>query len=181
MDMSAGELCNLFRKARIPTSTHRHLILDDSISSILSRDRIHGLLQYDLHLEFYKVEKYTDLVCERATKVLSILICIGQVSALVDNFLHRELFDSRLPLAPSDLPEGFCQAFVDEQQHFLAPVFANGVFRDWKSEVILPFSLDQPIDETVGSFASLHEIEIIPEFQRLIEEPKGDGRKVVTS
>jgi hypothetical protein len=179
-DMSASDLCTLFRKARIPTSSHRHLIVDDTISHILSRDRIRGLLRYELHLEFYKVEQYTDLVYERATKVLSILICIGHVGALIDHFLHPELFDNRLPLALPDLPEEFCQAFIDEQQHFLAPVFTDGSFRDWRSDVILPFSLDQPIDDAIGSFASVHKIEIIPGFQKLIEEPKDAGRKVVT-
>jgi hypothetical protein len=176
--MSTAELGSLFRKARIPTSSHRHLISDEIIEQILLRDRIHNLLQYELHLEFHKVDQYTDLVYMRATKILSILICIGHTAALIDRFLHPEIFDSRLPLTSSDLPGEFCQAFLDEQQHFLAPTITNGIFKDWKSDVILPFSFDEPIDEAVGSFASVHKIQFVPGFQKLVEEPR-DGRKEV--
>lgn len=176
--MSAAELRDILRKARIPTSSHRHLISDDAVQRILSRGRILHLLQQELCVEFYRVEQYTDLVCARATKVLSILICIGRVAALINHFLQREIFDHRLPLTSSDLPEEFGPAFLDEQLHFLAPIFASDLFKELKSEVILPFSLDEPVDEAVGSFASIYKIQFVPGYQKLAEEPKDEGRRV---
>lgn len=176
--MSVADLRDMFRKARIPTSSYRHLIPDDAVERILTRDRIFRLLQQDLHAEIYRVGQYTDLACARATKVLAILICIGRTAAFIDHFLHREIFDHRLPLTSPDLPKEFASAFLDEQLHFTAPIFADNLFKELKSEVILPFSVDEPIDEAAGSFASLHKIQFALGYQKLVEEPKAEGRRV---
>ncbi|MCJ1264738.1 hypothetical protein MMC22_004613 [Lobaria immixta] len=161
-----------FLAARKESSAHRHIITDASISSILTPDCVRNLLRDEVHVEPHLVDEYAELTCKQAIKILSILICIGHVSALVDHFLHRSLFDKKLPLGHSELQEDFRKAFLSEQYHFLAPDFILGAYHDWSSNVILPFALDQPIGADAGGeggFACVYKIEIIPEFQKLVD------------
>ena len=177
--LSSRDLHLAFLSARVETSSYRYIITEDQIRQILTPRRIRDLLVFELDIETSLALQYVNTVNLRASKVLAILICIGQVQALLDHFVYPEVWDDRLPLSRAELCTAFSAEFVSEQQNFLAPVFQTGLFKDWKPEVILPFSVDEPITDGEGSFASVHKIKIIPAFQKLVPiEPPGNEVRV---
>lgn len=161
--------------ARLPTSSHRHIILDDRVRHIITLDKVKGLLADELHVEHILVERLASTVLSHATTILAILVCIGRTSSLLDSFIYPCIWDTRLPLGSSDLPASLAVQFVAEQYHFLAPVFTPRLFADWRAETILPFFLDEQIPSADGGFSTLHKIGIIPELQHIVsmdQDPK---------
>ena len=156
-------------EARIPTSSHRHIITQDKIRLILTPERVRSLLVDDLHVEPVLADQHTTTVLDHAVTILAILVCIGRTSSLLDYFIFPRRWDTKLPLGRSELPALFVDQFLAEQHHFLAPTFVSGLFADWGPETILPFALDEPIGDAQGSFSTVHKIEVIAQFQKLVE------------
>jgi hypothetical protein len=161
------DLLNLFRDARISTSCHRHIFTDEQIATILTPDRVRGLLQDEVAPELHLLDKYTSLVSEKATKILSILIHIGRVSHMLSHFVQLQIWDTRLPLDAASLPAAIASSFREEQVHFLAPKIELNSFYEWPGSTILPFNLDEPITDGEGSFGRVYRITIVPQYQKL--------------
>jgi len=179
MEAPSQQLYWLLLNSRTRTSCGRFIILDEKLGATLTRERIRPLLLDELRVAPHLVEETTDTVRCGAIKILAILICIGRVGTLLSHFIYRGVTDARLPLLPPDLPPEFAEAFSSEQQHFLSPVLTRGIFRDWGSEVILPFAVDEPVGEDAsGSYATVHKIEIISPYQRLTDAMDRSARKV---
>jgi serine/threonine protein kinase len=155
--------------ARTITSSQRHIIPEDRVRLILTAERVQSLLVDEFHIEPALAEQLAAVVVNHAAKVLAILVCIGRTSSLLNHFIYPQFWDAKLPFDRSNLPSVFAEQFLTEQHHFLAPVFVPRLFADWKPETILPFVYDEAIGDTHGSFSTLHKIEIIPQFQKLVD------------
>jgi len=162
-------LRSLFLQSQLSTTSHRCIITDEHIESVLTWDRVRALLGDEAQLEPHLLEQYTALAVKRAKKILFILVFIGRVGPFLEHFLHRQIWDERLPLNALDLPKSFAALFLQEQWRFLAPTIERGTFYDWPSDVILPFELDEPLPNAEGSFGLVSRIAIVPEYQKLQE------------
>ena len=156
--------------ARVRTS-NRYFVPEGQTARLLGKQEVRQILSRDPNLQKYELQRYADLVLRCARKVLAILVLVGKEEYLVRDFLHRELYDERLPLCELQLSHTCIrERFLLEQYTFLAPVFERGaIHRTLSESCVLPFIVNEPILNGEGAFGKVFRIEIHHDHQRLVD------------
>ena len=109
------------------------------------------------------------LVLDKFPLVFSILLYDGNEDELL-KFVHRQEYDTRLPLGESDLnflTPSAARAFSERQWEFISPLFTKyNVHWELKISEILPFLHDEYLDN--GSGGSVFSVKLCPGHQRLV-------------
>lgn len=118
---------------RVVAASNRYFIPEGLLETVVTSSVIRSIIekserQFPNPLE---VQKYVMKIREEALKVTAILILLRKEHLLVRHFVHKELFDRKLPLTKIDLHgieerESFSNEFLLQQYVVLAPHFQKG-------------------------------------------------------
>ena len=159
--------------ARVRTAS-TYFIPEGETTRVLSAREVRQVLVDKSQLHEFEIGKYVDSVIQSARKVLSILVVVGKEEYFVDDFLHRELCDSKLPLTDSELSHTPARKrFLFEQYAFLAPVFTLGAIHKTLNEhYVLPFLTNEPLVKGEGAFGKVFRVKIHPAHQKMVKATK---------
>jgi hypothetical protein len=160
---------------RVTAASKRYFIPEGLLETVLTNSIIRGIIEksdrnFPNPLE---IQKYVLKIREEAFKITAILILLGKEHLLVRHFVHKELFDRRLPLTESDLQgmeenASFTNEFILQQYMVLAPHFRKGaIHRALDNSYILPFVKDDPVTGAEGAFGVVSKVEIHTNHQSI--------------
>jgi hypothetical protein len=165
MDISLRER---LESLQVVAASNRCYIPDGSLESVLTRSVIEEIIANNepRFLNPLQIQKYVQIVLDDAFKIAAILILLGKEHLLVRNFIHKQLFDRRLPLSDAELDStdetrSFAKQFSVRQYIMLAPHFQVGaIYRALDGKYILPFVKDDQVPGAEGAFGNVFKVEI---------------------
>jgi hypothetical protein len=160
---------------RVVAASKRHFIPEGLLESVLTKSLIQTIVEKS-ERNFsnpLSVQKYVQEIWEKAFKIAAILILLSKEHLLLRHFIHKGLFDCKLPLTEKQLEAidekgSFSNEFCFHQYVVLAPRFRKGdIHRALNNSYILPFVKDDPVSGAEGAFGIVYKVEIHTNHQNI--------------
>ncbi|KAF2820863.1 hypothetical protein CC86DRAFT_411696 [Ophiobolus disseminans] len=152
----------------------RCFINTSRLQDVLAQDHILKILA-EYGAGPYQILNYGDIIRNKAPKLFAILVWIQQPHLII-TLVGHQIFDKSLPLdrvALQHVPEltQLHPQFFHVQYEFIPHFFEKGLdsYID-DSQLVLPFVVEERLEDVDGAFSSISRVEIHPSFQNLLPE-----------